>query len=115
MSRINGRVQTRELGEHAISKEFHDPAAFFSYKLPGDTLEALDHREREVLIVRRQRRIPCHIREKDCSEATFTAQGRGWSLRSQILGRQILVRQIPGRRIVRWWSVRWFGHRFTLR
>ena len=44
MSRINGRVQTRELGEHAISKEFHYPATFFSHKLPGDTLEGLDHK-----------------------------------------------------------------------
>ena len=79
MSRINGRVQARELREHAIPKEFHNPATFFRHKLLADTLEGLDHREREVFIVRRQSRIPRHIRKKDRSKATFTADRPEWS------------------------------------
>jgi hypothetical protein len=91
----------------------------------GETLEGLDQREREVLIVGRQSGIPRHIRKEDGSEATFTATGmhfsgrgrivRRWSVRGRILrvwnvrGRIVRVWNVRGR-IVRRWNVRSFGH-----
>jgi hypothetical protein len=61
----------------------------------------LDQREREVLIVRRQSRIPCHICKEDCSEATVTAMGQGWRFRSPLFGSRIF-----GRLIFRNWIFR---------
>jgi len=103
--------------------------------LMGETLEGLDQREREVLIVGRQCGIPRHICKEDGSEATFTAtgmllSGRRWSVRGRIVRkwnvrrwsvrgrvvrkwnvrRGIVRKSTVSRRIVRRWRVRSFGH-----
>ena len=83
MSRVNRGVQARELREHTIAEEFHDPATLFRHQLLGDTLEGPDQREREVFIARRQSRIPRYIRKKDGSESTLVVDRRGWSLGSR--------------------------------
>ena len=71
MSRVDGGVQARELSEHSISKELHDPATLVAHNLLGDPLKRLDQLKGEVLIVRRQSRKPGHIRKKDGSESTL--------------------------------------------
>ena len=110
MSSIDGGVQARELREHAISQELHDPAALFIHMLMGETLEGLDQREREVLIVGRQCGIPRHICKEDGSEATFTAtgmllSGRRWSVRGRIVRKWNVRRGIVREQIVRKGSV----------
>jgi hypothetical protein len=125
MSSIDGGVQARELREHAISQELHDPAALCIHMLMGETLEGLDQREREVLIVGRQSGIPRHICKENGSEATFTATGmlrsvrwrivRQWNVRWRIVWKssvrwRIVRKSSVSRRIVRRRSVRSFGH-----